>query len=219
MPWWNSKDPDKRGVLSYTKGPRIMVNTPQHRGIDLTGAKFSDWTILGFSRNSGPPLYRQILRVQCICGKIYDRDKVNIITGASQACRSCLKRKYSGKGNPNSYSTKDITGSKFGDLRYEAKLRSIEFSVTIGDLQELWDKQQGCCALSGVPIVVGIDASLDRIDSNGIYELTNVQWVHKNVNFMKGDMSQAEFIELSRALHRQAAADKAPALQCRKQLW
>lgn len=38
--------------------------------------------------------------------------------------------------------------------------------------------------------------SIDRIDSNGVYEEGNVQWVDKRINMMKGTLSNEEFIEL-----------------------
>ena len=40
-----------------------------------------------------------------------------------------------------------------------------------------------------------ITASLDRIDSSKGYIEGNVQWVHKRVNLMKGNMSTENFIE------------------------
>lgn len=39
-------------------------------------------------------------------------------------------------------------------------------------------------------------ASLDRIDSSRGYVEGNVQWVHKDVNFMKQALSQERFVEL-----------------------
>ena len=39
-------------------------------------------------------------------------------------------------------------------------------------------------------------ASLDRIDSNKGYIKGNVQWVHKDVNTMKMDHTQEEFIKI-----------------------
>lgn len=39
-------------------------------------------------------------------------------------------------------------------------------------------------------------ASLDRIDSSQGYIKGNVQWVHKDINKMKFDLSQDRFLEL-----------------------
>jgi hypothetical protein len=37
-------------------------------------------------------------------------------------------------------------------------------------------------------------ASLDRKDSSKGYTKDNVQWIHKTINFMKGQMSDQEFV-------------------------
>jgi hypothetical protein len=77
--------------------------------------------------------------------------------------------------------------------------------LTIEFLWELFEKQQGKCALSGVELVLepsqmgarkrqNHTASLDRIESNGGYTKDNVQWVHKTLNAMKSDLPQADFI-------------------------
>ena len=47
-------------------------------------------------------------------------------------------------------------------------------------------------------------ASLDRIDSSKGYTKDNVQWVHKDINYIKRDLSDSEFITLCKkvATHR-----------------
>jgi hypothetical protein len=62
------------------------------------------------------------------------------------------------------------------------------------------------CALSGEAITLpknrtdfvggGYTASLDRIDSSKGYIVGNVQWVHKDINFMKFTFSESRFIDL-----------------------
>jgi hypothetical protein len=39
-------------------------------------------------------------------------------------------------------------------------------------------------------------ASLDRIDSKLGYNINNIQWVHKDVNTIKWDLSHDKFIEI-----------------------
>lgn len=43
-------------------------------------------------------------------------------------------------------------------------------------------------------------ASIDRIDNSKGYIVGNVQWVHKQVNFMKGTMKQKEFIKFCKLI-------------------
>lgn len=99
---------------------------------------------------------------------------------------------------------KEITASDIKNTKNKAKTRKILYSVTIDYLNKIFKKQNGKCALSGLPIHFsdiknGIrekTASLDRIDSNRGYVKGNVQWVHKHVNNMKWDFDQGYFIEV-----------------------
>ena len=82
----------------------------------------------------------------------------------------------------------------------------------------LFQGQGGKCKISGLPIELGryrpksraqgkwprlATASLDRVDSSRGYVLGNVQWVHKDINKMKGTFSQARLIELCQAVAAQ----------------
>lgn len=65
------------------------------------------------------------------------------------------------------------------------------------------EKQNFKCALTGLPIIIvggknntkQTTASPDRIDSTKEYELNNIQYVHKIINYMKMDLSQEDFIQ------------------------
>jgi len=78
------------------------------------------------------------------------------------------------------------------------------FEITIEAVWDLFLAQNRKCALSGLPLKFGSgnkgNASLDRIDSTKGYTLGNVQWVDKDVNKMKMDLSQPYFIELCRRI-------------------
>jgi len=71
----------------------------------------------------------------------------------------------------------------------------------------LFLQQNRKCALSGLELKFansakeqrnhkGTTASLDRICSSKGYVAGNVQWVHKDVNFMKQHYPQDYFVEL-----------------------
>lgn len=74
--------------------------------------------------------------------------------------------------------------------------------MTIQEAWDLYEKQQGLCALTGWILSLSnpLTASLDRIDSSGAYEIANVQWVHKDVNKAKNVFSQDYFIEMCTAV-------------------
>lgn len=79
----------------------------------------------------------------------------------------------------------------------------VLLTITKEYVWELFQKQKGKCALSGLDITFPIKfddkswtASLDRIDSGKGYEPENVQWVHKHINIMKNIYSQEHFIKM-----------------------
>ena len=82
--------------------------------------------------------------------------------------------------------------------------RGLSLSITREQVHALLVAQDYRCAISGDPIEFAstegghargaTTASIDRIESQKDYEIENVQIVHKHVNFMKRDLSDAEFI-------------------------
>jgi len=84
--------------------------------------------------------------------------------------------------------------------------RNIEVSITEEEALRKIEQQEYRCALTGVPITFPksssaperYTASLDRVDSSGAYTAGNIQWVHKDINIMKGALTEPYFIELCR---------------------
>ena len=87
--------------------------------------------------------------------------------------------------------------------------RNQEVNVTIEDLKNQWDEQNGICTFSGVKLILSsyskieknpiFSASIDRIDSSKGYIKGNVRWVSRTVNWMKNDTSDEcvwEFINI-----------------------
>lgn len=96
----------------------------------------------------------------------------------------------------------EIPGNYFYSVKRSAKRRKIKFKLSIKDIWNLFVKQNRHCALSGKSIhfqtkyeLRNGTASLDRIDSTKGYVEGNVQWVHKDVNAMKMDLSTNEFFD------------------------
>lgn len=79
----------------------------------------------------------------------------------------------------------------------EAKVEDARPSlVSIPDLRELLDSQQVMCALCGCELTPRI-AELDHIKpraNGGTDAISNLQWLCKVCNRMKGAMSQDEFL-------------------------
>ena len=67
------------------------------------------------------------------------------------------------------------------------------------ELDTLFQQQEGKCAISGLPIAIGENASIDHKKPlskypDDLYELSNLQWVDERVNRMKLNMEYDEFI-------------------------
>lgn len=78
--------------------------------------------------------------------------------------------------------------------------RSTVNSVTAGALLELLETQEYRCALSGVSLTPDnavVDHTRPRKDG-GKHEMANLQWLHSDVNRMKGTLTQSEFMALCR---------------------
>lgn len=101
----------------------------------------------------------------------------------------------------------DIIGEHFGQLariRRHAETRGIEFSITIEHAWDQFIRQNRRCALSGEVLTMTRiksqqkrrTASLDRIDSTLGYVPGNIQWLHKEVNLIKGNRKSEEFVAI-----------------------
>jgi len=98
---------------------------------------------------------------------------------------------------------KGVLLSVFKRAQNQAKQRKISFSVTLEYIGDLFERQKGLCALTGVPLrlkQVARDfsqtASLDRKDNSKGYIEGNLQWIDKRINKLKSDFTQSEFIDL-----------------------
>jgi hypothetical protein len=109
-----------------------------------------------------------------------------------------------------------ISGRYFCSLVGGAKRRNLEFSITMEDLWDLFVKQNGRCALSGIDIrfnKIGEKhttqtASVDRINSEYGYIINNVRWVHKTVNNMKWELSDDEFLDFCQVITKHNRKNK-----------
>lgn len=137
---------------------------------------------------------------QCICDC---GNKKQIVTselknGSRKSC-GCLRYR-SGESHHKFTGYCGITGKEVSEIRWRARKKKWKFDLTAKFLWELWEKHGGFCAISGMPISLDKNASLDRIDSTKGYIKTNVWWVHRDINKMKLDFPLDRFIELCKTV-------------------
>lgn len=142
----------------------------------------------------------------------FHKDKTKKL-GVSGTCKVCTKEisyKYYLKNSESirkkvsvyarSYTPKfsrDID-SRLRNLCTKAKSRTKEFNLVEADLLVLWDKQNGRCAYTKLPLLATANqfntVSLDRVDSSKGYVVGNIQLVCAAINKMKQEYSEEMFV-------------------------
>lgn len=125
-------------------------------------------------------------------------------------CRKCSDynkdRATYGKLNGKWNGYKDIPLSYFNEVKRNAQKRNISFNITIENAWDTFNKQDKKCIYTGITLSlpqrtrskrIG-EASLDRIDSSKGYTTNNIQWVHKDINWMKQDFTNDYFVKMCR---------------------
>lgn len=114
--------------------------------------------------------------------------------GKKTHCKEC-ENAYR-RGFERALSNEDAIIAKLKMLYFAAKLRAkskeLDFDLTVEFLKELWDLQEGKCAISGIPMTYimtegrqHFNVSIDKINPNLGYTQNNIQLVCSAVNTMK----------------------------------
>ena len=97
----------------------------------------------------------------------------------------------------------------FREFIRRAKNRKKLGDLTVEDLKEQWNKQNGICPYTGIKLILPLRkknceiielASLDRIDSSKLYEKDNVVFVSTPINYMKGCMTEEDTIKFCKTI-------------------
>lgn len=169
---------------------------------DLIGKTVGNWTIISFE---GKNKYKSRLwKCRCKCGE-ERKFKTSYLSGGGKKQATCCKSCEIQEMELRNRLVNEMPDRFWQRLKDHAKRREIEFSLTREEAMEQFSKQNGLCALSGLPLHFTklrtnysryTTASLDRIDSNKPYESNNIQWLEKRINMMKQQYEQKEFVEL-----------------------
>jgi hypothetical protein len=128
-------------------------------------------------------------------------------TGLQTYCKDCQTEKTKKYTSTLNGFIKKIYKDMYHNAEKRAKKLDIELKVE--DIHELYEKQNGLCAISGLKlthetyaykdkehIINRLNISIDRINSNLGYSKNNVQLVAAIVNRMKTDLPDSEFIKI-----------------------
>jgi hypothetical protein len=174
---------------------------------DIIGKKYHQLEVKKFlGKKPGQRAHSVYYLCKCECGNEKDVTRGNLITHHTRSC-GCLKKKK-GKENKCWLGHGDISGGLWTHIQCHAKGRDLDFAVTIEEAWAVFQQQGGRCALTGWPIALNTEkgcratrtASLDRIDNTKGYTKDNIQWLHKDVNWMKGRYSSQRFYEMCKAV-------------------
>lgn len=158
--------------------------------LDLNGQIFGKWTVIKrLERRGKRGSYKWYCK--CECGYEGQVDGSALLRGKSKSCRTCYKGKY-------------IIYPLYIRMISRARSKGFIVNISMEYLEKLLEKQNYKCALTGQDISplrrithnIKPTASIDRIDSSKGYIEGNVQWVHKDINRLKGSLTSQEFINL-----------------------
>lgn len=165
---------------------------------ECKGEQFGQWKVLRRINDK--------LECICSCGRKRNVKGTNLRSGISTCCQECSKMKHHGSKHKSWSGYEEISGSVWTKIIQSAKKRKLELNITIKEVWELFLTQNRRCKLSNEVLYFpknGIDclqgkynASLDRIDSSKGYISGNIQWVHKDINKIKSNLKDEEFIKL-----------------------
>ena len=174
--------------------------------IDMTGRKIGQLTV-DRRATADEHVSRRSLAFwvcSCVCGKTCVVTGSDLRQGKQKTCgcRTCMvsRRNFQGYG--------EIGKSHWRVAVQNAEQRGYEFSITIEFMWALFIKQDRKCALSGFPLIMlgkRRTASIDRIDNSIGYVPSNVQWVHKDVNRLKGTFTVDRLLSLCTAISQKAS--------------
>tara|TARA_Y100001951_G_C11256211_1_gene249561 strand:- start:538 stop:1038 length:501 start_codon:yes stop_codon:yes gene_type:complete len=121
-------------------------------------------------------------------------------TVLSKKCKTCsyAVRQKNASATPQNYLTR-----LFGQLKHartKKKDKKVEWDIELEDVLELWEKQKGKCALTGLFMTYhkdgsgnrDLNASIDRIDPDINYVITNIQLVCSRANMLKHTLKEDE---------------------------
>jgi len=207
----------KKLNVSNSKARKMMISDKidyshfSRRGVydKMVNKKFNMLKVVSieYKKNeyAGRVNNRALANCVCDCGKLKTIRCDAIKDGTRFSCGCHSHNRWNTVGSKNhSFSGVGKLGSvKFNEIKKCAIRRNISFKITIREAWNVFKRQNGKCALTGMPMWFGrtrirheTNASLDRIDSSQGYTKNNIEWVLKDINRIKGSFNKEYFINL-----------------------
>jgi len=179
---------------------------------EYVGKQFNNLKVIAPIKSSTYKSPKTRLLCLCICGKLTEQDIYDIINGRVRGC-GCILQSEEFKNR-----CKKREEKRHGEYRqFKYMIRQMkknnkkhnlgETNITKEYLAELWNEQKGICPYTKIKLTLPIHskepnpdvsykmASIDRIDSSKPYIIGNVQFVSRNANYAKNDMSHEDMVK------------------------
>ncbi len=151
----------------------------------------------------------------CYCTICYRTTQEDFYISNKSTCKFCYKKKQSKRrqANPSydkEYSKRsqqnNIFKYRIKSAKYRAKKSDLEFNITETFIRNLYDKQNGKCFYSDIPMSLIISEnnysiSIDRKDSNKGYTEENIVLCAWFVNTMKNNLSLESFFIIIKEIY------------------
>ena len=161
-----------------------------------------------------------------ICGNTFSRNIGEYNRSVKKGRKSYCSRKCTGKvvgknlaGHRSDYNISQHSGNRndeftpfrllFRTAKRRAEERDREFSITLKDLEEVWENQNGKCPYTGWDLDYvpwrkternPKQCSLDRIDCEKGYTKDNIQFICMIANFAKNNFTDSQVLEFCQAV-------------------
>lgn len=170
--------------------------------IDLTGKKFGNLIVLGYSHSHVQPSgqKRAVWDVLCNCGVKKKMSTSNLISKNSISC-GCYAKNIRALGINRLKPGEASFNYKYRTTQWSAKNRKIRFSLTKEQFREIITKNCYYCSAQPVERYVNKCVNgqfksngIDRIDNNLGYGFSNCVPCCNICNFMKLNLTYADFL-------------------------
>ena len=121
--------------------------------------------------------------------------------------KSCCPRNnlFTKENNPSKLDEYSIFRFHLKGIKSRSKKKNVEYSITLEDLKDLWEQQNGLCAVTKLKLVTKFrndkrldtpyQASVDRIDNFKGYTKDNCRWVCLMFNYARNTFSDDQVLD------------------------